>query len=168
MTTIQQAISRRRFAAFAVAVAAALQASPALAVPLRIPEARITLEVPQGWETETFNVRSAQVHSSTGIRIEVLSPPPAQNVQQVLDFQRSSGDMHGLTWSAVQPVTAAGLSGSTQRATGAHAGVPTTFVQTWLTLRNRQVVFTASYPVASAATDEPIVLAFINSLRRAR
>lgn len=135
--------------------------------PVRMTEARVQLEAPAGWQVTPLGGRMAQVTSPNRIKIDVFTPPAGTNVQPVLTFLRD-GPRRGLTWTPEAPVTVGGFTGSTQRATGTVEGTPTTFVQSWVTVRGRLVIFTVQFPTADAASAEASANSVLNTLREAR
>lgn len=160
-------LAHRSMAAFALAGALLVGGASAHATPVQLTGPAITLDAPTGWTANVMNDRIAQISSSTGIKIDVMSPPSGATIEPVLELLRD-GPRRGLTWSAVSPATVGTFPGSTQRATGTVDGAPTTFVQTWVSVRNRLVVFTLQFPTQNAASAEASARAVINTLRAAR
>jgi len=150
-----------------MAVVLVLGGAVAEAAPVRLGDAQVQLEAPSGWQVNNFGARMVQLVSPNQIKIDVFTPPERTSPAPVLAFLRD-GPRRGLTWTPEAPVTIAGFSGSTQQATGVVEGTPTTFVQSWVTVRGRLVIFTVQYPTANAASAEPSVQSVLNSLRRGR
>lgn len=159
--------ARRAVAASMVFAALLSVAAVSSADPVRLTEAQVRLEAPAGWQVSNLGDRMAQLSSPNRIKIDVFTPPAGANVQPVLDFLRD-GPRRGLTWSPVAPVTIGGFTGSTQRATGAVEGTPTTFVQSWVTVRGRLVIFTVQFPTADAASAEASADSVLATLRAGR
>lgn len=135
--------------------------------PVRLSEARVRLEAPAGWTVNNLGNRLAQVTSPNRIKIDVFTPPAGAQVAPVLAFLRD-GPRRGLTWTPEAPITLGGFAGSTQRATGTVENTPTTFVQSWVTVAGRLVIFTVQFPTADAASAEASAQSVLGTLRRDR
>ncbi len=158
---------RRAVAAAIVGVGLVLGGGSADADPVRLSDAEVRLEAPSGWQVSSLGARMAQVTSPNRIKIDIFTPPAGTNAAPVLAFLRD-GPRRGLTWTPEAPVTIGGFTGSTQRATGTVEGTPTTFVQSWVTVRGRLVIFTVQFPTADAASAEAAAQSVLNTLRRGR
>lgn len=159
--------SRRAVVAAFVSVSLFVAGASAGADPVRLSDAQVRLEAPSGWQVNNLGNRMAQVTSPNRIKIDIFTPPAGANPAPVLAFLRD-GPRRGLTWTPEAPVTLGGFTGSTQRATGTVEGTPTTFVQSWVTVRGRLVIFTVQFPTADAASAEASAQAVLNTLRRGR
>lgn len=158
---------RRALVAAVVAAGLVLGGAVADAAPVRLSEAQVRLEAPSGWQVNTLGERMAQLVAPNRIKIDIFTPPAGANAAPVLAFLRD-GPRRGLTWTPEAPVTIGGFSGSTQRATGEVEGTPTTFIQSWVTVRGRLVIFTVQFPTADAASAEASAQSVLNTLRRGR
>lgn len=158
---------RRRVVVSALGLGLLGVAAIASADPVRLTDARVGLEAPAGWQVNNLGNRMAQITSPNRIKIDVFTPPAGANAAPVLAFLRD-GPRRGLTWSPEAPVTIGGFTGSTQRATGTVEGTATTFIQSWVTVQGRLVIFTVQFPTADAAAAEASATSVLNTLRVAR
>lgn len=165
--TTQTVLRTSRFTGFLLAGALLVGSATAYATPVRLTGPAVALEAPTGWTANVLNDRIAQLTSPSNIKIDIMSPPAGTRVEPVLELLRD-GPRRGLSWSAAAPATIGSFSGSTQRATGTVEGTPTTFVQTWVTVGNRLVIFTVQFPTQNADSAEASAQSVINTLRRGR